>query len=536
MDRSALGFSTRAGPGQRVYEADGQDARGECVRRDAVVVASMGRAPSHSGSELQTLARAADWLHVRAELCGDLDPDWLRGRFRGSLLYSLARYEGSAEGAAGDDSRHDRLRRAARRFDLVELEAPHDLTPQLLDHVPPAKRLLAWQGVADDVGVLGRQFDQMAAVGARVYKLVCTARRPADALVPLAFLASLRRDDTLAYAAGAGGFWSRLVAPHLGCPMIFARLGDEPPPVDVPTVMQLVRDYGLPRLTRPRELFGIVGNPVLGSPSPRLHNAGYRALGRAALYLPFHVDSFAAFWDDVVGDQLLETLGMTFEGFTVVSPHKELAKDVSSSSTEIVRRGASCNLLRRADGAWTSETTDPEGVLDCLRASGLSVRGKRAAVVGCGGAGRPIAAALAMAGSEVTLVNRGLERGRWAERILGMAFVPLNAFKASDVSVVVHATPLGRGETDPLPFEPEVLPSDAVLVDLVYAPASTPLVSRARAHGCHVFDGYDVLLAQAHRQFERMTGSALPAALARDRLNRELAEPPLSRRDLRAAR
>ena len=506
------------------------------MERDAIVVASMSAAPSHSGSQLRGLARDADWLHVRAELCGDLDPDWLHGHFRGQLLYSLARRDAAAELYCSDDARRERLRWAARCFDLVELEAPHDLTPDVLDHIPPAKRLVAWRGVADDVDVLGGQFEQMAAVEARVYKLVCMARRPADELVPLAFLASLGRDDTLAYAEGATGFWSRLIAPHLGCPMIFARLGDEPSPADVPSVAQLVRDYGLPRLSRPRELFGIVGNPVLQSLSPRLHNAGYRVLGRAALYLPFRAESFGTFWDDVVGDRLFETLGMAFKGFTVASPHKEAAKDMALRSTEIVRRSASCNVVRSVNGAWTSETTDPEGVLDCLRVGGLSVRGKRAAVVGCGGAGRPIAAALAAAGSEVTLVNRGLERGRWAERMLGLPFVPLDEFSVSDVSIVVHATPLGRRETDPLPFEPEGLSRDAVLIDLVYAPEPTPLASRARARGCRVFDGYDVLLVQAGRQFELMTGSKLPAALARGLLNPDAADPARSERGLRAGK
>ncbi len=490
------------------------------MERNAIIVASMSAAPDRSGSRLRALVRDANWLHVPAELCGDLDPDWLRRNFRGQLLYSLAR------GDAGNDARRERLRRAARGFDVVELESPHDLTADVLDHIPPAKRLVTWRGVADDASVLDDRFEQMAAVKARAYKLVCTSRRPADALVPLAFLAALGRDDTLAYAEGPTAFWSRLIAPHLGCPMIFARLDDGPSPADVPSVAQLVRDYGLPRLRRPRDLYGIVGNPVLHSLSPRLHNAGYRALGRAALFLPFHAESFNTFWDDVAGDALFEKLGMAFKGCTVASPHKEAAREVVLGSTDIVRRSASCNLVRRANGAWTSDTTDPEGVLDCLHAGGVTVRGKRAAVVGCGGAGRPIAAALAAAGSDVTLVNRGLERGRWAARMLGLPFVRLGEFSASDLSIVVHATPLGRHTTDPLPFDVECLSSDAVVVDLVYASKPTPLAAKARARGCQVFDGYDVLLVQVSRQFELMTESELPRALARGLLNSASDDPP----------
>ena len=73
-----------------------------------------------------------------------------------------------------------------------------------------------------------------------------------------------------------------------------------------------------------------------------------------------------------------------------------------------------------------------------------------------------------------------------------------------------------------------------MLIDLVYAPEPPPLVSRARARGCHVFDGCDVLLVQAGRQFELMTGSELPAALARGLLDPDATEPARSERGLRA--
>ena len=73
-----------------------------------------------------------------------------------------------------------------------------------------------------------------------------------------------------------------------------------------------------------------------------------------------------------------------------------------------------------------------------------------------------------------------------------------------------------------------------MLIDLVYTPEPTPLVSRARARGCHVFDGYDVPLGQAGRQFERMTGFELPATLARGLRNPDAPDPARSERGLRA--
>ncbi len=81
-------------------------------------------------------------LEVRADLLGDLDPNWLRSHFRGELLYTLrSRAEGGAfEG--GKLARRKRLAAAAPRYDLVDLEADRDLQADLLLEVPAAKRLI----------------------------------------------------------------------------------------------------------------------------------------------------------------------------------------------------------------------------------------------------------------------------------------------------------------------------------------------------------------------------------------------------------
>ena len=65
-------------------------------------------------------------------------------------------------------------------------------------------------------------------------------------------------------------------------------------------------------------------------------------------------------------------------------------------------------------------------------------------MIGCGGAGRAAALALALAGAEVAIANRGAERGLAAARSLGLPFVPLAELELADFDLFVHATPLGR--------------------------------------------------------------------------------------------
>ena len=292
----------------------------------------------------------------------------------------------------------------------------------------------------------------MTAHAARLYKLVPEAKTNSDGLHPLFVLRAMNRRDVVAFAGGAPGFWSRLLAPRLGAPFVFGGLGGALRSLGEPPIAQLVSDYGLPHLSQPGDLYGIVGDPVTHSLSPQLHNTAYRALGVRALYVPFQEQDFNAFWRDMVEQDPLARVGASLKGLTVVSPHKEMAPEASPPGTAMVRRAGSANIVVRNGRGWRSDTTDPEGVVVALRERGVAIARQKTAVIGCGGAGRAVAAALDRLGADVTLVNRSLERGLRAQQRLGLPFTPLAAFSPSGYSTLVNATPVGR-DGESLPFD-----------------------------------------------------------------------------------
>jgi 3-dehydroquinate dehydratase / shikimate dehydrogenase len=477
--------------------------------REAALVAILGSAPSPSDSEITSLPAGVRWLEVRADRTGDLDPDRLRAAFPGPLLYSLrSRAEGGLFSGSTAE-RRARLLAAARRWDLIELESD-DLVPEILDRVPAERRVLSWHGAERTGASLGELRDRLARlapVAARLVRLVPGAAEPADALAPLRLLREAGRPNLTAWASGPAGGWSRLLAARLGAPFLFAaaEAGE-----GEPSLAQLVADYGLPHLPPLTTLYGIVGRTAGTSLSPRLHNAAYRALGLPALYLSFPTERFEGFWEEL-GDGALAGLGWPLRGLTVTSPNKEAALAAVEEASPLARSTGGANTLVRRDTIWRADTADADGVLSVLAGRGVPVAGRRAAVVGCGGAGRAAAAGLQAAGAEVTLVNRGIERGHFAGRLLGLPFVPLAHFSARDFPLVVHATPL---QHEP-PFPVEDLKEGAVVVELVYGAAPTPLVSAVTARGGVVVDGREVLLVEAQRQFQMMTGRNMPQDLVR---------------------
>ncbi len=453
---------------------------------EASLIATLCAPPN---GELEAVRATVRGLEVRADLAGDLDADWLRDRFAGELTYSLrCRSEGGAfEGSP--EERRRRLLAAARRFDLVEVG---EEDRELLDEIPPERRLASWSGAVVDAGGLRQAWERLSRTPARLYRLEARVERPQDCLALLRWLRALGRRDVTAFATGPAGTWTRLLAPRLGAPVAFGRLTGDADGSGELTVGQLVTDYGLPSLPPLARTFGIAGRTVSRSLSPRLHNAAYRALGLPALYLPFQVDGFAAFWREAVAG--LEELGWPLRGLTVTSPHKEEALTLAGEASSLARQAGSANTLLLRRGAWRADTADAQGVVASLLLRRIPLAGREVAVVGCGGAGRAAAAGLLRAGSRVTLVNRGRERGDYASRLLGRPFVPLSAFRAGDFPLIVHATPLAT--ESPFPGAP------------------TPLMLATAAGGGVAIDGREVLKVEVERQFRLMTGRRMPAAPA----------------------
>ena len=485
------------------------------------IMAVLEPAEEFVAARLYALPDDVSWLAVCADGENDPEPSALRAAFPGRLLYSLP----VADVPAARRARL--LAAAATTYDLVELHADRDLTDEILAAVPGEKRLISVYREGGTQQDLTADFARISSVPARYYKLESVAHRPSEAVAPLALLASLGRNDVVAFAAGRAGAWSRVVAPFLGSPLVVGSMTSRRLAEGFFSVEELICDYGFPATRRLEEIYGIVGNPALHSLSPLLHNASHRALDRGALFVPFHAESFDDFWQAFAVREVLSALGIRLRGLTVASPHKERALSVVGHATDAASRAGAANALVWDNGRrWRAETTDPGGVFDLLHEHGIVPRGKRIAIVGAGGSGRAIAAALDDAGNEVVVVNRGAQRAELTRALLGLPVVRLSAFDPGGYSVLINATPVGKNGVD-MPFSVDDLHPDAVVIDLPYGAGSTPLIVAARESGRLAIDGRQMLLAQVPRQFELMTGTPMPdgvaeAALAQKREQRSL--------------
>ncbi len=235
--------------------------------------------------------------------------------------------------------------------------------------------------------------------------------------------------------------------------------------------------------------------------------------------MPFHAENFGEFWLEFVEEGGLPEADASLRALSVTAPYKRVALAVAGAASPLAEKIRSANTLVCHDGVWEADSTDADGVLGPLLRRHLALRGMAAAVLGAGGAGRAAAHALAQAGLEVTLFNRGDERRKRAASDLELPCLRWEEFDASRFGLVVHATPLGRDPEDPLPCDPAGLPADGIGLDLVYRRGGpTPWVSALRDCGRVGIDGREVLLHQAIPQFAAMTGREMPSELVAELL------------------
>jgi len=263
---------------------------------------------------------------------------------------------------------------------------------------------------------------------------------------------------------------------------------------------------------------GLLGWPVAHSVSPAMQNAAFQALGLPWRYelLPVPPDELAT---AVAG---LE--GRGFRGANVTVPHKEAALALVDEADADGRAIGAVNTLVRRGGGWLGANTDAAGFLAALREGGFEPAGRRALVLGAGGAARAVVYALGQAGCAVIIHNRTAERAVRLCADLGagvaapLAVAPsLTGLDLDAMDLLVNATPLGQWPAaDALPWPRSLpLPAHWTVFDLVYNPVETRLLARARAAGATPVDGLEMLVHQGARSFRLWTGREAPLEVMR---------------------
>lgn len=188
-----------------------------------------------------------------------------------------------------------------------------------------------------------------------------------------------------------------------------------------------------------------------------------------------------------------------FTGLNVTIPYKkEVIPFLDELSPAAARLGAVNTIVRR-DGKLIGHNTDYFGFRWLVQESGLQVAGKKALVLGSGGASNTAAAVLQELGAKVTVISRSGENNYG------------NLDRHTDAAVIANTTPVGMyPNTGKSALSLEGFPRLEGVLDAVYNPARTQILLDAERRGLAAVNGLWMLVAQAKESAEWFTGEEIP--------------------------
>ena len=241
------------------------------------------------------------------------------------------------------------------------------------------------------------------------------------------------------------------------------------------------------------QLLPLFGYPTDAFKAPLIYNPWFEQQGIDAVVIPMGTKP----------EDLATVLRATFRttnipGALVTMPHKIAVVELLDGMSTAVRIAGSCNaVVKRPNGSLWGDMFDGVGFCRGLKRKGFRCEGARCLLVGAGGVGAAIAAALAAEGAASIVISDISQTSaqRLAERL--MMFYPLldarcGTNDAAGYDLAINATPLGL-PGDPLPIDVTHLSPNTFVGEVVMKAEMTPLLLAAKERGCRFQIGTDML-------------------------------------------
>lgn len=258
-------------------------------------------------------------------------------------------------------------------------------------------------------------------------------------------------------------------------------------------------------ITGTTRVFYVVGDPVAQVRAPEVYNHLFQRHGIDAVMVPLKLpaSALAGFLDHGLR---AENVG----GFLATIPHKAQLAQRLEPTDPVARVANAVNAVRRdADGRLEAKLFDGIGFVKGLDHFGIDVKGKRVLVVGAGGGGHAVAAAIAQrAPALLAIANRTPERSAALVERLRPLMTDAGCASAHDAvrvatsneprgfDLVVNCTSQGLKAGDPMPFDPARLDAGAAVVDIIMSREPTPLLRACRERGLRAEPGFEMLTQQ----------------------------------------
>lgn len=267
------------------------------------------------------------------------------------------------------------------------------------------------------------------------------------------------------------------------------------------------------------KIIGVIGHPIKHSFSPLMHNISFELSGLNYIYLPFDVPPAS------LKDAMKGMIALGIKGFNVTIPLKEkvlpLLKDISEEASII----GAVNTVVNDEGMLRGYNTDVHGIVESLNPYKDELVGKKACVIGAGGAARSVIYALirTFKVSEITIVNRTEQTAESLKEyfsakmvfheIKSLPLVPPDLIETfRDSKLIVNTTSMGMfpNVDDSATTIQDSFMKGQIVFDVVYNPIKTKMLKLAESQGATIVSGLKMFIEQGAKAYELWTGEQMP--------------------------
>ena len=268
------------------------------------------------------------------------------------------------------------------------------------------------------------------------------------------------------------------------------------------------------------QVYGLLGHPVAYSLSPLIQNAAFQKLGINAVYVTFDVKNLEK--------AMAGVRGLNLRGVNITHPWKSKVIAFLDEITDIARTSGAVNTVLNKDGYLTGTNTDVTGLIHLFKKKNFQWKNKTVTVLGAGGAARAVITALKTIGAYPIVYNRQEDQHLSVAitRDFNCPCFPLESVSlTSDTVALINCTTVGMAPgVERIPLPASLLRKDLVVMDAVYSPVRTRLLTEAEKTGCTLVYGSEWLIAQGADAFSFWTGKKSPESIMKKTLEDWMAQ------------
>lgn len=448
-----------------------------------------------------------DFFEVWLDYIEDLNLDFIKDlnkKFRGKLIFLFRRQ--SLETPKIDSKKRAEILNLLSKFNcLVDLDISQR---QELQHSKEVKLICSYHNYKETPSKekLEEIIQLMKKYNPEIYKISTFCKTDSDALRLLDLLNKLKEKNLKCIVLGMGekGIITRIGGAIAGNEMNFT-----PSTLREESASGQLTKAELEKILKNIKLCYIVADPATHSLSPPMHYAAYKNLGleKDFIFLRRRVTSenLKKFMDEVKKDD-------NFRGASVSTPHKVDIINYLDEIDKVAKKIGAVNTIVKKGKKIKGYNTDYLGILNPLKKI-VNLKGKKAAVLGAGGAARAAVYALISQRAKVTIFNRDIKKAENLASEFNCDYDSLNLSKIYNFDIVIDATRVGMDPKDLPLIRKHLIKPSQIIFDVVYP--TTKLIKIAKQQGAKTISGIEMLLFQGVEQFKLFTGKNISIDIMR---------------------